>query len=147
MNDNPHRNIQSLPKIGPIYSSTDEKQRLIAEQILAGKIKPELKLKINMNIPGLEKKRVITPRNVETYRLAARMGAYGKDGWYYVMTSANASRFILPAMTILFYYYVASLPIMQNYQEKEFLNYEYLTVYPKFQIVNSHYVEKTCYMS
>ena len=57
MNDYPHRNFQNLPKIGPVYSSKDEKQRIIAEEILNNKIKPQLKLKINMNIPGLDKKR------------------------------------------------------------------------------------------
>ena len=135
MNDNPHRNIQNLLRIGPMYSSKDEKQRLIADEILAGRIKPELKLNINLNILGLERKKVISSRNAETYRLFARLGAHGKDGWYYVMTSANASRFLLPAMTFIFYYYIGSTPLMQNYQEKEFLNYEYLTIYPKFQIV------------
>ena len=63
------------------------------------------------------------------------------------MTSANASRFLLPAMTFIFYYYIGSTPLMQNYQEKEFLNYEYLTIYPKFQIVNPPYSDKTCYMA
>ncbi len=147
MNDNPHRNVQNLPRIGPVYSSKDEKQRLIAEEILAGRIKPELKLKINMNIPGLEKKKFISARNPETFRLATRLGAYGKDGWYYVMTASNASRFLLPAMTVLFYYFVGSTPLMQNWQEKELLNYEFMTVYPKFQIVSPHYTDKTCYMA
>jgi hypothetical protein len=147
MNENPHRNIQNLPRIGPVFSSRDEKQRVIAEEILEGRIKPELKLKINMNILGLEKKKIISARNPETFRLAARMGAQGKDGWYYVMTSANASRFLLPAMTFIFYYFVASTPIMQNWQEREMLNYEYLTVYPKFQIVAPHYTDKTCFMA
>lgn len=147
MNENPHRNIQNLPQIGPIYSSKDEKQRLIAEEILAGRIKPELKLKINMNIPGLEKKRTITPRNVESYRLVGKLGGIGKDGWYYVMTHANAARFILPGMGFLFYYFVQSTPVTSAYQEKVLLNYEYLTVYPKFQIVAPSYMDKTCYMA
>jgi len=147
MNENPYRNIQNLERIGPAFSSTDEKQRKIAEEILAGRIKPELKLKINMNIRGLEKKKVISPANPETFRLAAKMGAYGKDGWFYVMTSSNVSRFLLPSMTLLFYYYVGSTPIMQNWQEKELLNYEYLTIYPKYQIVTPHYSDKVCYMA
>ena len=147
MNENPHRNIQKLPQIGPIFSSKDEKQRLIAEEILAGRIKPELKLKINMNIPGLERKKMITPRNVESYRLVGKLGGVGKDGWYYVMTHANAARFILPAMGFLFYYFVESTPIMQAYQEKELLNYEYMSIYPKFQIVANTYIDKTCYMA
>jgi len=54
---------------------------------------------------------------------------------------------MLPAMTFLFYYYIASTPIMQNWQEKEILNYEYLTIYPKFQIVSPHYHDKVCYMA
>ena len=147
MNDNPHRSIQKLPQIGPVFSSKDEKQRLIAEEILAGRIKPELKLKINMNIPGLEKKRRIMTRNVESYRLVGKLGGFGKDGWYYIMTHANAARFILPGMGFLFYYFVECTPLMQAYQEKEYLNYEYMTVYPKFQIVANTYCDKTCYMA
>lgn len=147
MNDNPHRNIQNLPRIGPVYSTKDEKQRLIAEEILAGRIKPELKLKINLNIPGLVKKKALTTRNAETFRLAARIGAYGKDGWFYIMTSSNVSRFLMPAMTFIFYFYVGSTPLMQNYQEKELLNYEFLTIYPKYQIVAPHYCDKVCYMA
>jgi len=81
MNQNPHRNIQKLAKIGPIYSSKDERQRLISEEILTAKIKPELKLKINMNIPGLNRKKEISPRNPETLRIVKKLGAYGKDGW------------------------------------------------------------------
>ena len=50
MNDTPHRNLQNLPKIGAIYSTVDEKQRVISEEILLQRIKPELKLKINLNI-------------------------------------------------------------------------------------------------
>ncbi len=53
MNDQSHRNLQNLPKIGPVYSSQDEKQRVIVEEILNFRIRPELKLKINMNIPGI----------------------------------------------------------------------------------------------
>ena len=49
--------------------------------------------------------------------------------------------------SILFYYFVESTPIMQAYQEKEFLNYEYMSVYPKFQIVATTYLDKTCYMA
>lgn len=147
MNNYSYRDIQNLPRIGPVFSTQDEKQRLIADGIIEGKIKPELKLKINMNIRGLEKKKFISPKNPETFRLAARMSAFGKDGWCYFMTSSNVARFGMPLMVFGFYYYVGMTPIMQNYQEKELLNWEFLTINPKFQIVAPHYHDKVCYMA
>lgn len=147
MNENSHRNIQKLPRIGPVYSTKDEKQRLIAEAILQGKIKPQLKLKINMNIEGLDKKKIISARNPETRRLVTRMSAFGKDGWCYLMTSSNVSRFGIPLIVFMYYYYVAMVPIMQNYVEKEHLNYEILTLFPKYQIVAPHYHDKVVYMA
>lgn len=56
MNCTPYRNMQNLPRIGQLYSTKDEKQRQIANAILEGTIKPELKLKINIKIIGLEKR-------------------------------------------------------------------------------------------
>lgn len=78
-------------------------------------------------------------------RLATRMFTFSKDGWCYFMTSSNVSRFFLPLFVFGFYYYVGMTPIMQNYQEKELLNYEFLTIYPKFQIVAPHYHDKVYY--
>lgn len=147
MDSHPHRDIQKLPRIGPVFSTKDEKQRLIAQAIMEGKVKPELKLKVNMNIPGLEKKKIISPKNPEIFRLAARMSAFGRDGWCYFMTSSNVSRFGMPFMVFLYYYYIGMTPLMQSWQEKELLNYEFLTIYPKYQIVAPHYHDKVCYMA
>ena len=31
--------------------------------------------------------------------------------------------------------------------KKELLNYEYMSIYPKFQVVANTYIDKTCYMA
>ena len=49
---------QNLKKIGPTYSTTAEKQAQIVQMIKRFEIKPELKCRINTEIPGLRKKKV-----------------------------------------------------------------------------------------
>jgi|LauGreDrversion4_2_1035121.scaffolds.fasta_scaffold1239491_1 hypothetical protein len=147
MNDTPHRSLQNLPKIGPIYSSIDEKQRLISEEILEQRLRPELKLKINMNIPGLERKKAITAKNVETYRFTHRLSHYGKEGWKYIFTSPNSVKFFYPFCGLMFYYYSYSHHITQIYNANEALNYEYETAYLKMQTFPGHYADKLSYMA
>jgi hypothetical protein len=48
---------QNLKKIGPTYSTMAEKQAQIVQMIKRYEVKPELKCHINMNIPGLRKKK------------------------------------------------------------------------------------------
>jgi len=89
-----------------MFSAKDEKQRIIAYEITQGIIKPELKLKISMNNSALERKKIVSSSDPETYRVAVRMSSFGKDGWYYLMTSSNVSRFGMSLMVFLFYYNV-----------------------------------------
>jgi hypothetical protein len=142
-----HRNYQNLPKIGPVYSSKDEKQRVIAEEVLAYRIRPELKLKLNLNIPGLERKKQISPRNPETYRFFARMSSKGKEGWYYLWLMPNISRFLVPFFCVAFLYYTGEALVSNVYYEREFNNFEWETVYPKFQSLPSHYLDRWSLMA
>ena len=44
------------------------------------KNKTRIKVKINQNLAGEEKKKLITSRNTETFRLIVRVAAFGKNG-------------------------------------------------------------------
>lgn len=147
MNDTPHRNLQNLPKIGAIYSTVDEKQRVISEEILLQRIKPELKLKINLNIPGLERKKFISGRNPETWRFTSRMSHIGKEGWTYIFTMTNCIRFFYPFCGLMGVVYVYHAHVTQVYQQKELLNNEYETAYLKMQTNAYHYADKIFYMA
>jgi hypothetical protein len=147
MNELSHRNEQNLTKIGPIYSTKDEKQRIIAEEILNLKIKPQLKLNINMNIPGLTKKKKLSAHNPTTTRWVGHLGGVGRTGWFYVNTMPNAIRLFGPFICCLFYYY-AVMPIgFQVHQHRYHLNYEFETCYAKMQTMPQPYIEKTVFMA
>lgn len=147
MNDNPHRNIQNLKKIGPVYSTIDEKQRNITEEILNFKVRPELKVKLNMNIPGLERKKVMGVRNPGTYRYFTRLAMKGREGWIYIWTMPNITRFWTPFMCALLLYYAGQTLTFQVYYSKELNNMEWEGCYPKMQTIPSHYFERFSLMA
>jgi len=146
MNDQAHRNFQNLPKIGPVYSTKDEKQRAIAEEILNYRIRPELKLKINMNIPGLDKKKTITPFNPETRRLISRLSSTGREGWTFIWIMPNIARFLTPAMFVAFLYYAGETLVNARFYETR-NNYEWEGVYCKFQTIPAHYLDRYSLMA
>jgi len=146
MNDHAHRNLQNLPKIGPVYSTQDEKQRVIAQEILDFKIRPELKLKLNMNIPGLDKKKTITPFNPETRRVFSRLSSKGKEGWNYIWLYSNISKFFMPSLAVLFLYYAGETLVSARYYETE-NNLEWESVYCKMQTLRPHYMDRWSLMA
>jgi hypothetical protein len=146
MNDQAHRNYQNLPKIGPVYSTQDEKQRFIAEEIINYRIRPEMKIKINMNIPGLQKKKKISAINPETRRIFAKLSSKGKQGWVYIWLYSNVARFITPLMCVLFYYYCGHTLVFARFYEED-NNLEYESVYTKMQSVKPYYTDKFSLMA
>ena len=147
MNENPHRNIQNLAKIGPVFSTKDEKQRILADEILNLKFKPELKLKLNMNIPGLDRKKQISTRNPSTFRYFAPFSTRGKEGWVYIWTMPNIVRFWTPFISVLLLYYSGVSFTTQVYNNRDVNNYEWETTYVKMQTFPSHYFEKWSLMA
>jgi hypothetical protein len=147
MDSQPHRNYQNLPKIGPVYSSKDEKQRHIVDEILKYRIKPEMRLNINMNIPGLERKKTITPLNPQTRRLFAPLSCKGREGFLYFWTMPNISRFFPPFICVALLYYVGEMLVSATYYDLEHNNYEKETIYMKFQNNPSYYMDRYSLMA
>jgi len=147
MNDTPHRNLQNLPKIGPVFSTIDERQRILAEEILEQRIKPELKLKINLDIPGLERKKELTFRNVTTYRFTQKLSHYGKEGWKYIWIMPNCIKFFMPICGFMGYFYIYMRNMYQVYNGNETFNYEYETCYLKMQTQSTYYTDTITYMA
>lgn len=142
-----HRSSQDLEKIGPIYSTKDEKQRIIAQKILDLKIRPVLKIKVNSDIPGLDKKKVLGFRNTSYYRLFSPLSSYGKTGVRYIGHQANVSRFLVPLFVFGFYYYNCANYFLGTYYKLEHNNKEFESVYFKMQNTSTHFGEKFCLMA
>jgi hypothetical protein len=147
MNDYPHRNTQNLAQIGPVYSTLDEKQRAISEQILNHKIRPELKIKINMNIIGLDRKKEITPKNPETFRWTKKWSTVGKSGFRYAYTMNNINRLGPPLFGVILFYYVIMDKAAMVYYAKECLNQESEGAYMKLNTFPGHYPDKISLMA
>jgi hypothetical protein len=146
MNEQAHRNYQNLPKIGAVYSTKDEKQRALAEEILNFRVKPEMKLKINMNIPGLEKKKTISPLNPSTRRWFNPLSVKGKQGWLFVWTMPNVTRFLPPALCVAFLFYCGETLVAADYYKKK-NNDEWEGVYCKMQTIPGHYIDRWSLMA
>lgn len=147
MNDSPHRNLQNLPKIGSVFSDKDEKQRQIAEEIMQYRIRPEMKMKINMNIKGLDKKTQITPVNPETMRWFGRISSKGRVGWVYANLMTNHFRFIPIAFYATFYYYQGYRLVSANYYDQYENNNEWEAIYMKMQTFPGHYCDIWSFMA
>ena len=147
MNELSHRNDQSLSKIGPVFSHKDEKQRIISEEILNLRLKPQLKLNINMNIQGLRKKKSISAYNPPTTKWIFHVLGIGREGWSYYNTMPNSLRFWAPIVMMMFDYYAAMPVGLQVHQQKNELNHEFETAYFKFQTISQPYIEKFTFMA
>ena len=147
MNDSPHRNIQGLPKVGPTYSSIDEKQRILADEILKGRIRPELKTDINLFIKGLERKKIPSYKNSSTFKLITPLSSKGKQGYTSFWNHYNHSRIFIPFVLVMAIYYDLTSRLNQVYTSKVFLNHEYETCYMKLQTFPGHSTSKNSFMA
>lgn len=147
MDNRQHRASQNLDKVGPIYSSKDEKQRLIAEEILNLKYKPQILLNVNRNIQGLDKKKEIGGRNPSTLRLFSKTFGISKLGIVTFNTTPNVSRFLVPVFVGLFYYYNISNLTLGTYYKLEKNNYEIEYCYRKLGTTSTHFGEKYSLMA
>lgn len=147
MDNRQHRSSQNLEIVGPIYSSKDEKQRLISEEILNLKYKPQILLNVNRNIQGLDKKKEIGGRNPSTLRLISKTLGISKLGIVTFNTTPNVSRFLVPVFVGLFYYYNIANLTLGTYFKLEKNNYEIEYCYRKLGTTSTHFGEKFSLMA
>eukprot|EP00340_Litonotus_pictus_P008279 CAMPEP_0170518190 /NCGR_PEP_ID=MMETSP0209-20121228/3937_1 /TAXON_ID=665100 ORGANISM="Litonotus pictus, Strain P1" /NCGR_SAMPLE_ID=MMETSP0209 /ASSEMBLY_ACC=CAM_ASM_000301 /LENGTH=149 /DNA_ID=CAMNT_0010803655 /DNA_START=38 /DNA_END=487 /DNA_ORIENTATION=+ len=143
-----HRPKQELDKVGPVFSPKNERQRAAAEDIRNLRVPtPAKETMINLNIPGLEKKKFPGRKNPATLRLYAPLTNFGRTGMAFVTHHNNISRFGIPFFICLFYYYQAENYIRGTYYDKELNNCETESVYFKLQTFNIHFPEKNTLMT
>ena len=96
-----------LKRIGPMYSSLDEKQKQITQMISRQEIRPTLNCSINQNIPGLRKKAVPFLTKPSTVARAWHPWAtYERNGAINIGITRNYSRLVFPGVAIFLIYYV-----------------------------------------
>lgn len=147
MDERLHRVSQALDKVGPVYSTKDEKQRILAEEILNLRFKPKVALNVNPNIQGLDKKKVIGFKNPSTIRLFRRASGVSKNGNIHFATYINISRFAVPVFVFAFYFYNCMSFTHATYYKLEKNNYEIEFCYRKLGTTSIHYGEKLTLMA
>ncbi len=147
MNEFLYRPQQELDKIGHVFSSKDEKQRLIAEEIRNLRLKGERNVLINQNIEGLDKKPKFTLRNPASARFFNPFFNKGRNGVVYVYHQNNISRLMVPLFLFASWYYICENYFRGQYYKLELNNNEAETCYFKIQTFSVHMPEKHTLMS
>ena len=114
---------QNLKKIGPTYSTMAEKQAQVVQMIKRYEIKPELKCSVNMDIPGLRKKKTafsVKPANKLWWQ---PFSSLERNGMINVGLSRNYPRFIFPMVPLFFFMYMMQPVIHGNVYIKHYNNY------------------------
>ena len=134
---------QNLKKIGPTYSTTGEKQAQVVQMIKRYEVKPELKCSINMNIPGLRKKKVafaVKPNNKVWWQ---SWSSLERNGMLNVGLSRNWPRLMFPMVPMFFFFYSLQPVIHGTVYKQAYNNYQWETVYHKYGANRITYVDNT----
>ena len=142
-----HRQRQVLEQVGPVYSTKDEKQRVIAENIKNLKLKTYIEVNVNRNIQGLDKKKVIGSNNPATFRLYTPLSFVSRKGMRWMNTKPNTQRFGIPALVFGYYYYTLAQYIQGTYVRQELNNQEIDYCYNKMSLHNGHFIERYSFMA
>ena len=129
MQDDIHQNLR---QIGPNYSQTDEKQRQLVQMIKRMEIKPELRTRVNLDIPGLRKKKTPFSSTPNNRRLWEAFGSFERNGMINVGLSRNWVRLIFPSVPVFFFIYMMSPVIHGNVNHMHYQNYQWTGVYYKY---------------
>ena len=134
---------QNLKKIGPTYSTTAEKQAQIVQMIKRFEIKPELKCRVNMEIPGLRKKKVAFSTKPNNRSLWQTFSSFERNGMINIGLSRNWPRLIFPMVPMFFFAYMLQPVIHGTVYIQSYNNFQWETVYHKYGSNRIIYVDNT----
>ena len=123
---------QNLRKFGPNYSVTDEKQRQVVQMIKRYEVKTELRTRVNLDIPGLRKKKTPFAATPNNRRLWEAFSSFERNGQINVGLSRNFVRLIFPTIPVFFMVYMASPVIHGKINNDHYMNYQWRGVYFKY---------------
>jgi len=132
-----------LRKIGPNYSSIAEKQTQVVHMVKRYELKPELKCRVNQDIPGLRKKAVAFSAKPNNKRYWEALGSFERNGMVNIGLSRNFVRFMYPMVPMFFFIYMAQPVIHGNVYVKWYNNYQWQSMYNKFQANKMVYADNT----
>ena len=123
---------QNLPKIAPKFSPTDEKQEQIVQMIKKYEVEPQLKTRINMDIPGLRKKKQAFSQKPANRVWWQSFSSYERNGMINVFPSRNWARLVFPCIPVFFFVYFMT-PVLHGTHYKMYQNnYQWESVYYKY---------------
>ena len=135
--------IQNLPKIGPGFSHIDEKQQQVVSMIKRYEVAPQLKVRINQDIPGLRKKKKAFGLKPANKRLWASFASYERNGYLNIGLSRNWTRFAFPMLPLFWMMYMWQPIIHGNIYNMHYNNYQWEGVYYKYTGVKMVYTDQT----
>ena len=134
---------QNLPKIGPAFSHIDDKQQQVVNMIKRYEVAPQLKIKINQDIPGLRKKKKAFAARPANTRWYASFISYERNGFLNVGLSRNWVRVVFPLVPLFFFTYMWQPVIYGNIYNQHFNNFQWETVYFKYGSSRPVYTDNT----
>jgi len=134
---------QNLPKIGPAFSHVDEKQAQVVEMIKNYEVAPQMKVRINMDIPGLRKKRVPFSTKPNNRRYTASWTSYERNGILNIGLSRNWVRITYPLVPLFFFAYMWQPVIHGHVYKAHYNNFQWEGVYYKFGSNRPLYTDNT----
>ena len=106
-------------------------------------VAPQLKIKINQDIPGLRKKKKAFGVKPSNTRWWAPFASYERNGYLNIGLSRNWVRISFPALAIIFMVYMWEPVIYGNIYNKHYNNFQWETVYAKFTTQRPVYTDNT----
>ena len=132
---------QNLKKIGPRYSSIAEKQAQVVMMVKRYDLRPELKTRVNMEIPGLRKKKTAFSGKPANKLWWQPLGSMERNGMVNVFPQRNWARFIFPAVPMFFFIYMMQPVIHGDLYYNHYNNYQWESVYHKYGSQRCVYVD------
>ena len=95
-------------------------------------VKTELRTRVNLDIPGLRKKKTPFAATPNNKRLWESLSSFERNGIINVGLSRNFVRFIFPTIPVFFFVYMASPVIHGQINNTAYMNYQWQGVYFKY---------------
>ena len=123
---------QNLRQYGPNFSVTDEKQRQVVAMIKRFEVKPELRTRVNLEIPGLRKKKTAFAATPNNKYLWEKWSSFERNGMLNIGLSRNWVRLVFPAVPMFFFIYMWQPVLHGTVNNQHYMNYQWKGVYFKY---------------
>ena len=134
---------QGLKKIGPAFSTTEDKQQQIVQMIKRYEVKPQLECHVNQNIQGLRKKQIAFGAKPSSHRYWNAWSSLERNGVMNVGLSRNHARLVLPFVPAFLLFYICQPIIHGNIYIKHYNNYQWEACYYKMGMNRPLFTDQT----